>query len=124
MITGYNLTLKPPKIIYKSENLIFNNPEVVELIKAIKEYFDQENVIYAADLTLSNNDWETHQSEFGPYKERQDYTFRLMDLTKIILYDDNITFIIYNEAGKDIDFNLKITKDFFWFFDWESSYYY
>ena len=73
MITGYNLTLKPPKIIYKSENLIFNNHEVVELIKAIKEYFDQENVIYTAELTLSNNNWETHQSEFGPYKERQDY---------------------------------------------------
>ena len=123
MITGYNLSLKPPQIIYKSENLIINNSEVKDLIKAIKEYFNQVNVIYAADLTLSNNKWEKCQSEFGPYKKRKDYTFRLMDLTKIILYEDNITFIIHNETGKDINFNIKINKDFFWFFNWESSYY-
>lgn len=124
MIMGYNLTLKPPKIEYKSEELLLTNHEVQALIKAIKDYFNQENRIYSADLTLSNNEWETCQAEFGPYKKRKDYTFRLMDLTKIILYEDNITFIIYNGNRKDINFNLKITKNFFWFFDWEPSYYY
>lgn len=123
MIMGYNLTLNPPKIKYESEELLLNNAEVQELIKAIKDYFKQVNVIYAADLTLSNNEWETCQTDFGSYKKRKDYTLRLMDLMEMTLYEDTIRFIINNDNGPDVDCKFKIGKDFFWFFEYESCYY-
>ena len=123
MIAGYNLTLKHPIIKYHSQILIENNSEVKELIQAIREFFNQENVIYNADLTLSNNEWVTLQSEFGSYKERKDYTFRLMDVYKIVLNSNSIDFYIYEESGPDTCFHIKISKDFFWFFEWEQAYY-
>ena len=123
MITGYNLTLKPPMIKKHSPKLLENNNEVKSLIKAIKKYFKQENVIYNADLTLSNNEWEEYQLEFGSYKKRKDYTIRLMDIYEIILDTNSIEFHIYNENEPNTSLILEISKDFFWFFEWESAYY-
>lgn len=123
MIAGYNLTLKPPMIKKHSTELLENNNEVKSLIKAIKEYFKQENVIYNADLTLSNNEWEEYQLEFGSYKKRKDYTIRLMDIYEIILDTNSIEFHIYNENEPNTSLILEISKDFFWFFEWESAYY-
>lgn len=122
MIQGYNLTLNSPSIEYKSQNLILNNIEVKELIETIQDYFKQVNTIYSAELTLSNNVWETQQSDYGKYKKRKDYTFRLMDLTKIILYTDSIEFHIYDDIAIT-SFRLSIEPDFFWFLEWEPSYY-
>ena len=123
MIAGYNLTLKPPMIKKHSAELLENNNEVKSLIKAIKKYFKQENVIYNADLTLSNNEWEEYQLEFGSYKKRKDYTIRLMDIYEIILDTNSIEFHIYNENEPNTSLILEISKDFFWFFEWESAYY-
>lgn len=123
MIAGYNLTLKPPMIKKHSTILLENNNEVKSLIKAIKKYFKQENVIYNADLTLSNNEWEEYQLEFGSYKKRKDYTIRLMDIYEIILDTNSIEFHIYNENEPNTSLIIEISKDFFWFFEWESAYY-
>jgi len=123
MIAGYNLTLKPPMIKKQSTILLENNNEVKSLIKAIKKYFKQENVIYNADLTLSNNEWEEYQLEFGSYKKRKDYTIRLMDIYEIILDTNSIEFHIYNENEPNSSLLIEISKDFFWFFEWESAYY-
>lgn len=123
MITGYNLTLKPPMIKKHSTNLLENNDEIKELLKAITEYFNQENVIYNADLTLSNNEWEEYQLEFGSYKKRKDYTIRLMDIYEIILDTNSIEFHIYNDNKPNSSLLIEISKDFFWFFEWESAYY-
>ncbi len=123
MIAGYNLTLKPPMIKKHSTELLENNNEVKSLIKAIKEYFKQENVIYNADLTLSNNEWEEYQLEFGSYKKRKDYTIRLMDIYEIILDTNSIEFHIYNDNKPNSSLLIEIGKDFFWFFEWESAYY-
>ena len=123
MIAGYNLTLKPPMIKKHSTELLENNNEVKSLIKAIKKYFKQENVIYNADLTLSNNEWEEYQLEFGSYKKRKDYTIRLMDIYEIILDTNSIEFHIYNDNKPNSSLLIEISKDFFWFFEWESAYY-
>ena len=120
MIYGYNLKLKMPEIVYKSTKQI--DDEVLSLLKAIKDYFSQVNVIYRADLTISNNEWEDKRTEKGTkYKQRTDYTFCLMDLVKIELYDDCIKFIIHGIPDKV--FKIPIRKDFFWFFEYESAYY-
>ena len=123
MITGYNLTLKHPMIKKHSTNLLENNDEIKKLLKAITEYFNQENVIYNADLTLSNNEWEEYQLEFGSYKKRKDYTIRLMDIYEIILDTNSIEFHIYNDNKPNSSLLIEISKDFFWFFEWESAYY-
>lgn len=122
MIQGYNIKLNSPTIQYNSQELL-NNEEIASLIKAIQEYFYQTNIIYNADLTLTNNEWENHRSKNGQlYKKRKDYTFRLMDLNKVILNDDNIEFHIFDNNNINT-LKIKICKNFFWFFDWESSYY-
>lgn len=121
MISGYNLKLKMPEIVYKSTKQI-DDDEVLSLIKVIKDYFSQVNVIYRADLTISNNEWEDKCTEKGTkYKQRVDYTFCLMDLVKIELYDDCIKFIIHDSPDKV--FKIPIRKDFFWFFEYESAFY-
>ncbi len=121
MIQGINLTLSPPEIIWKSEKLK-KYPEIKSLINSLVTYFQQKGVIYDADLTVSNNEWEEKTTDFGPYKKRIDYTFKLRYLERVVFYDEYIEF---NTFDNDINNNFRVNvgKDFFYFFDWEKAYY-
>lgn len=121
MIQGINLTLSPPEIIWKSDKLK-KCPEIQSLINSLVTYFNQKGVIFDADLTVSNNEWEEKQGDFGAYKKRIDYTFTIRYLERIVLYDEYIEF---NFINKDINNNirLKVSENFFYSCDWEKSYY-
>ena len=121
MIQGINLTLSPPEIIWKSDKLK-KCPEIQSLINFLVTYFNQKGVIFDADLTVSNNEWKEIRSDFGVYKKRIDYTFTLRYLKRVVFYDEYIEFTIFNNS---IDNSTKVNvgKDFFYFFNWEKSYY-
>jgi len=120
MITG-NIRLNPPKIHIVSQKLL-DNPEVKSLLDTVRKYYEQKNIIYYADLVMSNNKYETVYSEFGDYKRRINVSFRLIDLTGVTVYDDHIIFdVIDNTVTNHI--RIDISKDFFYFVEWEDSYY-
>lgn len=121
MISAPNITLKHPTITYKSRELL-SNPEVHSLLVDISDYFSQTNVIYHAELVLSNNDYDTIYGEFGKYKKRRDFSFRMIELSQVVLYDGYIDFIVDDGCANNT-FRVKVGKDFFYFFEWESSYY-
>lgn len=122
MIQGINLTLNQPEIIWESEKLK-KYPEIESLVDSLVTFFTQKGVIYDADLTVSNNEWKEIQSDFGAYNQRIDYTFSLMYLERVIFYEEYIEF---NVLDNDITNNIKVKvgKDFFYFLEWEKSYYY
>jgi len=117
MIEGYGLKLSPPVIehMYKSQIL---NEEVISLIHTIQQFFNQKNIIYDAELTVSNNEYEQLQTDYGSYKKRIDITFNLRYLKEIRIYVDYILFKTVDE-----EYKVKTGKDFFYFLEWENSYY-
>lgn len=117
MIEGYGLRLSQPKIVSHNTN-IMNNPEVESLLIDIRLFFNQENKIYDAEIILSNNEYRKFQGEYGPYLKRMDIVFNLRFLTEIQLYDDYVLFKTVDE-----EYKVNVGKDFFYFFEWESSYY-
>lgn len=121
MIQGINLTLSPPEIIWKS-NKLKKHSEIESLMHSLVTYFKQKGVIYDAELTVSNNEWMEKQGDFGKYKQRIDYSFTLRYLTRVVLYD---TYIEFNVLDNDITNTIRVNigKDFFYFFDWEKTYY-
>jgi len=120
MITG-NIKLKPPEITIISRKLLVN-PEIKSLLETIREYYKQVQVIYYADLIMSNNEYETVYSEFGDYKKRINTSFRLIDLTGVIVYDEYLIFtVIDNTIINHI--KVEISNDFFYFLEWEDGYY-
>lgn len=121
MIQGINLRLSQPEMIWESEKLK-KYPEVSLLIDSLVTYFKQKGIIYDADLTVSNNEWKEIQSDFGVYKKRIDHTFTLRYLKRVVFYDEYIEFTISNN-GIDNSTKVKVNKNFFYFFDWEKSYY-
>lgn len=117
MINGINLSLTSPEIVFKSNKLLMN-PEIGSLMNAIDDYFKQKHIIYHATLVMSNNEYETIKTEFGNYRKRINIQFRLMTLTKVTLYDSCIEFTVNGDSVK-----VHISKDFFYFLEWENSYY-
>ena len=121
MIQGINIGLTGLKITYNSRNLL-DNLEIQSLINDLQEFFKQKGIIYSADLILSNNKYRIVSSDFGEYKQRIDYTFRLFDLKELIFYDTYIILIV-SDNNVDKRCRINISKDFFYFLEWEDSYY-
>ena len=117
MIQGTNIILKQPLIGFESKDLL-DNPEINELLTDLKKYFKQKNIIYDADLILSNNEYATHQGKFGPYKKRIDITIKLRHITEITFYSKCIKFKSTNN-----EYYIEIMDDFFYFIEWEKDYY-
>lgn len=117
MIEGYGLKLTQPRINYRKKTLM-THPEIQEMLKSIREYFNQENIIYDAYITLTNNEYETIIGEYGAYKRRKDITFCLRYLIQIDIYKDKIIFKTVDE-----DYQVNVGKDFLYFLEWESNYY-
>ena len=117
MIEGCGLRLSQPKILSHNTN-IMSNPEVESLLMDIRLFFNQKNKIYDAEIVLSNNEYKKFQGEYGPYLKRIDITFNLRFLIEIRLYEDYIIFKTVDE-----EYKVNVGKDFFYFFEWESSYY-
>ena len=118
MIEGTNLKLAAPKVTWAKYNLARSN-EVRALIKDICDYFKQTGRIYDADLIMSNNEYVDMPGEYGSYRKRIDYEFRLRYLTEVRIYEDYINFIMSN--GDFI--SVAITRKFFYFLEWEKEYY-
>ena len=121
MISGYNLKLNEPVIVWKEIILRFNS-EVESLLSFIDEYFKQSGTIYDCLLAMSNNEYKTVNTESGGYCKRVNYTINLRYLKKVILHNNWIRFILYANEGIEA-INVKITKDFFYSLEWEDSYY-
>lgn len=118
MIDKFNITLKSPTCKFNDLNLL-NNEEVECLLESIKEFFNQRNIIYDAELTVSNNEWEA-KPEYPGAKFRKDATFNLSDLKHIEINADNILFKV---GCFEKTYKIKVTDDFFFFFNWERAYY-
>ena len=72
MIDKYNIKLNPPNCRINDESLL-ENEEVNSLLDSITNFFSQQNIIYDAELTVSNNEWEDVYNEFREHigkKER------------------------------------------------------
>lgn len=113
MISADNITFKPPMCMVDQNRE--RNEEVDSLLDALTEFFSQRNVVYLADLTVSNNKWV--KCDGG--KKRKDFTFPLNSLVKLEVYSDKLVFSLLDGSVHE----LVIGKDFFWFFDWEPAYY-
>ena len=84
--------------------------------------YNQKNTIYEAHLILSNNEWETLQSDYGTYHQRIDYPINLLKLKKVEIYDEHIHFII-TDHNTDTTIRIKITSDLFYTLEYEDEYY-
>lgn len=71
MITADNITFKPPMCMVDQNRE--RNEEVDSLLDALTEFFSQRNVVFLADLTVSNNKWEN----LNGGRRRIDFTFPL-----------------------------------------------
>jgi len=117
MIEGYGLRLEKPTLCIDSMELL-GNDEVNDMLVMVDNYFKQENTIYDACLTITNNEYTTKYNKYGRYNERIEETINLRFLTKITLYEDKITFHTTDEAH-----TIPVGKDFMWFCEWEKAYY-
>ena len=113
MIRADNITLKPPMCMVDQNRE--RNEEVDSLLDALAEFFSQINIVYLADLTVSNNKWENCNGG----RKRKDFTFPLNTLVKVEVYSDKLIFSLLDGRVQEI----VIGKNFFWFFDWEQAYY-
>lgn len=122
MIQGINIVLKKPDIKWEGYKLA-RNREVKEMLKVVDEYFEQKGTIYDATLIMTNNEYKRLPSKYGIYQKRVDYEFKLRYLDKIIIYDDYIEFVMFNNTSRDI-VPVNVDKDkFFYFIEWENEYY-
>ena len=117
MISGYGLRLEKPALCIDSMELMAND-EIHSMLKMIDNFFRQENTIYDACLTITNNEYQTKYGKYGKYNERIEKTINLRYLTKITLYKDRITFHTVDEA-----ITMPVGKDFMWQCEWEKTYY-
>lgn len=113
MISQDNITLKPPMCMVDQNRE--PNKEVDSLLEALAEFFSQINIVYLADLTVSNNEWE----DIKGGRKRKDFTFPLNSLVKVEVYSDKLVFTLLDGRVHE----MVVSKDFFWFFDWEPAYY-
>lgn len=113
MIRQDNITLKPPMCMVDQNRK--KNEEVDSLLEALASFFSQINVVYLADLTVSNNEWE----DIKGGRKRKDFTFPLNSLVKVEVYSDKLVFTLLDGRVHE----MVVSKDFFWFFDWEPAYY-
>lgn len=117
MIQGYNIKLKKPSIILEDKKLL-KNDEIREMLERIDRYFEQENTIYDAHITITNNEYIRKYNKFGSYNKRIEETINLRHLTKITLYEDRITLNTTDET-----ITMPVGKNFIWFCEWEKAYY-
>lgn len=117
MIQGYNLKLKKPSRTIESRKLL-QNDEIRDLLGRIDRYFEQENTIYDACLTITNNEYVKKYNKFGSYNKRIEETVKLRYLTEITLYEDRITLTTTDET-----ITMPVGKNFIWFCEWEKAYY-
>lgn len=118
MFSGANLRLNKPTVQFDSKDLL-DNPEVVNLLKSITEYYSQVNVIYDAELVLTNCEYETVYTDSGSYRKRKDYCFNLRHLDCVVFCSDKICFKLFNNVRVVVP----VGKDFMYFFEWEGDYY-
>lgn len=113
-----NVTLTPP-LLYMHGDVV--NDEVKSLINSITDFFSQRTRVYLADLTVSCNEWGSIRNEYGQVigKKRKDVTFPLNSLSRIDVYDSCLKFTLINSVVYDV----KVNKDFFYFFEWEREKY-
>ena len=107
--------LVPPLVYINS----LDNKEVICLLNALTEYYSQ-TVVYHAKLYVSNNTWEPIEYDgivLG--HKRKDVCICLEGLFKIIVDSNRITF---EYKDKNI-VEFPVTKDFFFYMEWEESYY-
>jgi hypothetical protein len=115
MITKNGITLKPPLLYIDEKSKPFS--EVYSLINSLTEYFNQTDVIYDAELSVSNNDWEDVPGLPG-CRKRQDITFSLNELTEIHVKPDKIIFKLTQD-----EHSINLSKDFFYSIEYEEAYY-
>ena len=107
--------LVPPFVYIHS----LDNKEIICLLNALTGYYSQ-TVAYHARLYVSNNTWEPIKDEgriLG--HKRKDTCISLDDLFKIVIDSDRITF---EYKDKNI-VEFPVTKDFFFYMEWEEFYY-
>lgn len=119
MICKTGIILKPPSL-YIEETCNLNNPEINSLINSITEYFSQTNIVYDAELTVSNNEWEDIPGVPGA-RRRKDISFPLNELVEIHLKKDGITFKL-NDL-QETEHSLNVGENFFYFMDYERAFY-
>ena len=121
MIDKFNVKLNSPSCRI-NDNSLLANEELNSLLDSITDFFSQQNVIYTAELTVSNNEWDTVYNEFGERigQKRKDISFDLSELTHIILDAGNI---IFKVGFMEKIFKIPVTDKFFYFFEWEPGYY-
>ena len=113
MIRADNITLKPPMCMVDQNRE--RNEEVDSLLDALTEFFSQRNVVFLADLTVSNNEWDNCNGG----RRRKDFTFPLNSLVKLEVYSERLVFSLLDDSVHEV----VIGKNFFWFFEWEPAYY-
>lgn len=93
--------------------------ELDSLISDIQGFFAQScDCFYRADLVLSNNTWVPIQGVVGG-RRRLDVSFDLVKLIDVKIYNDLIMFTLKDGSV----YSLRLTKDFFYFLEWEDDYY-
>ena len=108
--------LTPPLVYINS----LDNKEVICLLNALTEYYSQ-TVVYHAKLCVSNNTWEPIKYDGRVLgHKRKDSCICLDDLFKINVHSDKI---IFEYEDKSI-VEFPVTKNFFFYLEWEESYYF
>ncbi|WP_296882144.1 hypothetical protein [uncultured Methanobrevibacter sp.] len=118
MFSSVNICLNPPTMEVVEEDLL-DNKEVCELLDSLTDYFSQTNVIYDAELTVTNCEYETVSGDFGVYRKRKDYSFNLRLLVSVKLFCDRIVF----ELANGLKYTVLVGDDFLFFLEWEDSFY-
>ena len=118
MFSGANLRLNKPTVQFIDKELL-DNHEVVNLLKDFTDYYSQSNVIYDAEVILTNCEYETVYGDFGSYRKRKDYTFNLRHLESIKFCYDKICFKLINSESLIVP----VGKNFMYSIEWEEDYY-
>lgn len=98
---------------------LLTNQEIICLLNSLTEYYNQTGKRYHAELVISNNEW-TPVKEDGVTlgRRRKDTLVSLDDLKCVIIESDKIIFK-YLESSVEVP----VTKNFFFYFNWEIAYY-
>lgn len=109
--------LTPPTCFRSGEVKL--SDELKNLLNDLTDFFSQPcDDFYNANLVLSNNEWVPIPEVIGG-RRRLDVQFDLVKLVDVKIYSNLIMFTL-NDGSI---YSLRLTKDFFYFMEWEESYY-
>ena len=101
-------------------NTLLDNKEVICLLNTLTKYYSQTGRKYHAELVVSNNEWEPVKNDGVTLgRKRKDITVSLDGLNCVYIESDRILFKYTNET----ELNVPVTKDFFYYMNWEEDYY-